>query len=149
MLCCERKGRRERRDILKQAGATEKPCCVRRWQLNYRKDKQKTVVAAARKFHSVLIRVQVRNGKEWKSMICIADTGSGVTIFWLTDLSTAIAEYGIEAPCDDLATADGSTLQGLCGQTVAAMRFHEGSKVHTVPTSPLIPLSVIAPSGIF
>ena len=58
------KRRRERRDILKQAGATEKPCCVRRWQLNYRKDKQKTVVAAARKFHSVLIRVQVRNGKE-------------------------------------------------------------------------------------
>ena len=91
-------------------------------------------MAAARKFHSVLIRVQVRNGKEWKSMICIADTGSGVTIFRLTDLSTAIAEYGIEAPCDDLVTADGSTLQGLCGQTAAEMRFHEGSKVHTVTT---------------
>ena len=67
-------------------------------------------------------------------MVCIAYTGSGVTIFRLTDLTTAIQEYGMEAPCGDLVTADGNPLQGLCGQTAAEMRFAEGSKVHTVTT---------------
>ena len=119
---------------MKKVGATEQTCSIRRWQLNCSKAKQQQVVAAARKFHSVLIRVEVKQGTSWVSMICIADTGSGVTIFRQTDLETAILECGIEAPCSDLVTADGNTLQGICGQTAAGMRFAGGTKVHTVAT---------------
>lgn len=84
------KRRRDRRNILKRAGAVEQTCSIRRWQLNCHKDKQQKAVAAARKFHSVLIQVEVKQGSRWVSMVCIADTGSGVTIFRLTDLTTAI-----------------------------------------------------------
>ena len=56
------KRRRDRRNILKKAGAVEQTCSIRRWQLHCRKDKHQKAVAAARKFHSVLIQVEVNQG---------------------------------------------------------------------------------------
>jgi hypothetical protein len=60
--------------------------------------------------------------------VAIADTGSGPTIFRLIDVAMAVEEYGMEAPCEGLVTADGNQLEGLCGSTAAVMRFKGHTK---------------------
>ena len=96
------------------------------------RDQRQKVVAAIRKFHSVLVQIEIKQGDTWKLVVAIADTGSGPTIFRLIDVAMAVEEYGMEAPCEGLVTADGNQLEGLCGSTAAVMRFKGHTKEHTV-----------------
>ena len=73
------------------------------------------MVAAVRRFHSLLTHVEIKTAEGWQVVVVIADTGAGPNIFRLTDVASAIAEFGLEAPQAGLVTADGSTLAGLCG----------------------------------
>ena len=50
----------------------------------------------------------------------------------MVDVETAVAEYGMQPPCEGLVTADGNKLKGLCGQCAAIMRFKGHTKEHTV-----------------
>ena len=91
-------------------------------------------VAAIQKFHSVLIEVEVKQGGEWMTVVVTSDSGSGIAIFRMVDVETAVAEYGMQPPCEGLVTADGNKLKGLCGQCAAITRFKGHTKEHTVTT---------------
>ena len=108
------------------------------------RDQRQKVVAAIRKFHSVLVQIEIKQGNTWKLVVAIADTGSSPTIFRLIDVAMAVEEYGMEAPCEGLVTADGNQLEGLCGSTAAVMRFKGHTKEHTV-TAQVIDRSRMTP----
>ena len=91
-------------------------------------------MATVRKFHSVLVQIQVKQGNTWKMVVAIADTGSGPTLIRMIDVAMAVKEYGMKEPCEGLVTADGNQLEGLCGSTAAVMRFKGHTKEHTVTT---------------
>jgi len=97
-------------------------------------DKHKRVASVKRRFHSVLIKVQVKTRQGWKSAVVIADTGAGPTIFRLADVDSATAEFGMEKPTSGLITADGTALAGLCGQAAITIRFEDSEYEHHVTT---------------
>ena len=110
------------------------------------RDQQHRAVATVRKFHSVLVQIEVNRGNTWKLVVAIADTGSGPTIFKMIDVAMAVKEYGMEEPCGGLVTAesDGNQLEGLFGSTAAVMRFKGHTKEHTA-TAHVIGRSRITP----
>ena len=128
------KVRRERKAQLGRVGATESIAAIKKWKMKCDRERKHVTVAAIRKFHSVLIEVEVKQGGEWMTVVVIADSGSGITIFRMVDVETAVAEYGMQPPCEGLVTADGNKLKGLCGQCAAIMRFKGHTKEHTVTT---------------
>ena len=138
--------KRQRKTQLAKKGATETIAyaCIKRWKMKVNRDKQHKTVATVRKFHSVLVPIEAKQGNTWKLVVAIADTGSGPTIFRMLDVAMAVKEYGMEEPCEGLVTSDGNQLEGLCGNTAAVMRF----KGHTQEVQPTVTSQVIARSRV-
>ena len=136
--------KRQRKAQLAKKGATETIACIKRWKMKVNIDQRHNAVAAVRKFHPVLVQIEVKQGNTWKLVVAIADTGSGPIIFRMIDVSMAVKEYGMEEPCEGLATPDGNQVEGLRGSTASVMRFKGHTKEHTV-TAQVIDRSRMTP----
>ena len=66
--------KRQRKAQLAKKGATETIACIKIWKMKVNKDQQHKTVAAVRKFHSVLVQIEVKQGNTWKLVIAIAVT---------------------------------------------------------------------------
>ena len=99
--------KRQRKAQLAKKGATETIACIKRWKMKVNRDQRHKAVASVRKFHSVLVQIEVKQGSTWKLVVAIADTGSGPTIFRMIDVAMSVKEYGMEEQCEGLVTTDG------------------------------------------
>ena len=78
---------------------------------------------AAIKFHSILVKVEVKHKGKWHKTIAIADSGSGPSIFKICDVTG-----GVEPSQSRLVTADGSPMRGMAGAGTVKIRFPESNK---------------------
>ena len=104
----------------------------KKWRVQHQCDRAARNNKVAAACHSVLILAEVKTAPQiWKTVVVIADTGSGPSIFRLVDVDTAVKEHGLQPFQQHLVTADGSALKGLLGSTSLCLRFPQA----THPTS--------------
>ena len=116
------KATRERNSVLNTRDAVNSLAIIKRWKMQVNTDRSQQAVATVKKFHSLLIEVEVKQKGTWKKVIVIADTSSGPTIFRMVNVATSVEAYGMHPAYGNLVTADRSPLEGLCGSTAATMR---------------------------
>ena len=58
------RARRQRKTQLAKKGATEAIAYIKRWKMKANRDQRQKVIAAVRKFHSVLVQIEVKQLRE-------------------------------------------------------------------------------------